>query len=95
MSSYLAEVAEYINLSGDSLITLLQQHNVQLRHFPAKVLGGLAMHAKEVMQEIAAQDPLSKKIVDSYISFRTKAVGWSQISEEGASQARSQIFSLL
>ncbi|MBF0573241.1 MAG: ABC transporter substrate-binding protein [Desulfamplus sp.] len=92
-SSYIAEVSEYIYLNGDALANLVQKHNVKLRHFPPKVLGGLARYTKEVLTDIAGKDTLSKKIVDSYNSFAAKAVGWSQIGEEGVSQARSQTFS--
>ncbi|MBF0243443.1 MAG: ABC transporter substrate-binding protein, partial [Desulfamplus sp.] len=46
------------------------------------VLKQLKIYAGEVLEEMAAKDPLSKKVYDSFKNFRSKIYEWNKTSEE-------------
>lgn len=64
-----------------ALETLVKTHKVQLRRFPDDVLKQLKKLSDEVVGEIAAQDPLSREVYDSFRKFREQAVSWHEVSE--------------
>jgi TRAP-type mannitol/chloroaromatic compound transport system substrate-binding protein len=49
---------------------LVNEHNVQLRKFPDEVLKTLRQYSREVMDELVATDPMSKKVFASFESFQ-------------------------
>ncbi len=81
----LSEITAQNNAALNELVT---RHNVQLRQFPMEVLTGLSRTAEDVLERIAAADPLSRKVHDSLTAFRREALGWSRISEEAYLAAR-------
>lgn len=81
--------SEYSANNGASLVELIQKHNVRFKRFPERVLVKLAKVSLEVVEEFAEKDPFSKRVFDSYNTFRKRAIGWSQIGEEACSLARS------
>ncbi|NRA43988.1 MAG: ABC transporter substrate-binding protein [Oligoflexales bacterium] len=89
--AFLFMLGNYFHKNSQGLVSLVKEHNVKLEHFPSKVLGRLAKLTKEELLDIASDSKLSKRIYDSYTNFRSMAVGWSQIGEEGFSSARSKV----
>ena len=75
--------------NGSSLVELIQKHKVKLKRYPERVLVKLAKVSREMVEEFAEKDPFSKKVYNSYSEFRKQAIGWTQISEEAYSLARS------
>ncbi len=61
---------------------LVKEHNVQLRFFPDDVLAQLKAYTKEVLTEMAASDPFTKKVYDAYSKFQKNHDAWDKISEE-------------
>ncbi|MCB0705646.1 MAG: TRAP transporter substrate-binding protein [Saprospiraceae bacterium] len=61
---------------------LIQEEHVKLRFFKQEILDKLRDYTAETLEEITASDPISRKVYDSYQSFRKKAGFWSSISEE-------------
>ncbi|MCD6268725.1 MAG: ABC transporter substrate-binding protein, partial [Deltaproteobacteria bacterium] len=61
---------------------LVKNHNVQLRQFPDAVLAQLKKYNDELLKELAAKDPLTKKICDAYLAFQKQYEEWNAISEE-------------
>jgi TRAP-type mannitol/chloroaromatic compound transport system substrate-binding protein len=86
------EYSEINAHNADSLKVLLQEHNVQLRRFDDELLKEIGRVAGEVVAEVGASDPLTQKVYDSYMDFRTKAVGWAETSDQGYLNARSLPF---
>lgn len=74
-------LAEYTARNNDALQTLLTQHKVQLRRFPDDVLNKLRVISNEVVQELANKDAFSKKVFDSYNTYREKVQNWTEYSE--------------
>ena len=81
--------SEYTANNGASLVELIKKHNVQLKRFPERLLAKLAKVSQEVVEEFSAKDPFSKKVYNSYNTFRRQAIGWTQIGEEAFSLART------
>ncbi|MBF0099755.1 MAG: ABC transporter substrate-binding protein [Desulfobacterales bacterium] len=79
----------YTNHNSNALITLVKQHKVTIKRFPDRVLIILAKLTHKLIPEMASKNPLSKKIYDSYMLFRNKYMGWSQVSEEAFTITRS------
>jgi TRAP-type mannitol/chloroaromatic compound transport system substrate-binding protein len=81
--------AEYIARNNQALQTLVQEHNVQLRKLPDPVLQRLRELSGQVVAEIAEHDPISKRVYESFQSFRQQAEQWSAISQRAYLDARS------
>ncbi len=94
-SAFVFMLSNYMARNAQALLELVTEHNVKLMRFPSKVLFQLGKYTQEELHAIADRDPMSKKIFESYSSFRSTAVGWSQIGDEGFSFSRSQIFDYL
>jgi TRAP-type mannitol/chloroaromatic compound transport system substrate-binding protein len=83
------EYAEFTYKSADALEVLVKQHGVQVRKFDDALLRGFGAAAKDVVAEIAAKDPFTKKVYDNYMTALRKAIGWSSLGEQGYMNARS------
>ncbi len=94
-SAFVFMLSNYMARNAKALLQLVTEHQVKLKRFPSKVLFQLGKYTQEELHAIANRDPMSKKIFESYSGFRSTAVGWSQIGDEGFSMTRSQIFDYL
>jgi TRAP-type mannitol/chloroaromatic compound transport system substrate-binding protein len=61
---------------------LIQEHQVQLKRFPDDVIQTLKTYAQEVLGDITAKDPMSKKVYDSYRKFQSDVSAWAETSEK-------------
>ena len=80
---------EYTARNQASLASMLDEHQVQLRHFPEDVLAAYKDHAQEVLDELATVDDLSERVVNSYRTFQTSTSQWHEIAEEAYFSARA------
>ena len=74
-------LGEFMARNGDSLATLVNEHNVQLKKFPDQMLRRLRDVSEELVGDLAAADPETKKIHDAFVAFRDKAAEWTNLSE--------------
>jgi TRAP-type mannitol/chloroaromatic compound transport system substrate-binding protein len=81
--------AEYIARNNQALETLVEEHQVEVRKLPDPVLARLRDLSAQVVEEIAAQDALSKRVYESFQRFRQQATQWSNISQRAYLNARS------
>lgn len=82
-------LAEYNNGNGPALATLIQQHNVQLRSLPRDVLIAIGNASNEVLGELMdGNDEMTKKIIASYLSFRSSIIPWTRVGEQAFVTAR-------
>jgi TRAP-type mannitol/chloroaromatic compound transport system substrate-binding protein len=86
------EYADINAHNADSLKVLVEQLNVDVRRFNDDLLKEIGRISGEVVAEVGASDPLTQKIYDSYMDFRSKSVGWAEISDQGYYNARSLPF---
>ncbi|WP_321275806.1 TRAP transporter substrate-binding protein [Thiomicrorhabdus indica] len=82
-------LAEYTARNQQALQTLIEKHNVQLRHFPEEVLKELKSISEKVVEESAAADKLSAKVWASQKAFRDQVSRWTAVSEGAFLQARA------
>ncbi|MCW8918285.1 MAG: TRAP transporter substrate-binding protein [Gammaproteobacteria bacterium] len=81
-------LSELTARNNQALHTLVYQHKVALRQFPAEVLAQLKKVSDEVVAEIVSKDPLGRKVYDSFTAFREQAAAWHDISERAYLNAR-------
>ena len=74
-------LSEYTARNNKALQTLVNEHHVDVRAFPAEVLDRLRVLSEEVVAEIAGKDALSAKVFESYRAFQKQVVAWHDISE--------------
>ena len=60
---------------------MIKEDGVQLRKFPDDVIKQLRVYSKEVLDEVAASDPMSKKVYDHFRKYQADAQQWAKISE--------------
>ena len=82
--------AEYTNGNANSLQQILADPNIELRPFPDKVLQHLKAITAEVVAEIMAADPASKKIGKAFYEYLAKAEANSNISERAFLNTREK-----
>ena len=79
---------EYTARNNQALKDLVEKHGVQLRPFPDEVLEKLKGLSVEVLEELAAKDPMSKKVYESYKAYKENVQEYHKISEQAYLNAR-------
>lgn len=72
---------EYVARNNDALETLVSQHHVDVREFPADVIEKLRGLSEQVVAEVVGNDSFAREIYDSYQGFMKKSKAWYNISE--------------
>ncbi len=75
-------ISEFEAKNNDALQELITKHHVQLKQFPDEVLKNLKKLSKEVLDEVAEADPMSRKVYDSFLKFRDNIYAWNKVTEE-------------
>ncbi|MBU2647597.1 TRAP transporter substrate-binding protein [bacterium] len=91
-AAYVDMLSEFTTKNNSSLVELVTKHNVVLKRFSDDILKKLGQFSKEVVEGVAEQDAMSKKVYDSFNSFRKQSISWGEIGEVGFSLARALTF---
>jgi TRAP-type mannitol/chloroaromatic compound transport system substrate-binding protein len=75
-------ISEFNARNANALAQIAADETVEIRAFPEEVLAGLKMLTLEVIEGLAARDPLAARIWDSYRTFLEHSRAWQQISEQ-------------
>jgi TRAP-type mannitol/chloroaromatic compound transport system substrate-binding protein len=81
MSANLWMLCESETKNNFYLQKMITEEGVQLRSFPEQVIKILRIYSAEVLEEIGAADPMSKKVYEHFRKFQKDAQQWSKISE--------------
>jgi len=81
---------EYTARNNAALIELVEKHGVQVKKLPDDVLAEFKRLSAEVVEELASEDPLSRRIAESMKAFAIQAKAYHGISEEAYYNARRQ-----
>ena len=81
---------EYTARNNRALEELVEVHGVELRQLPDEVIANLRVISQTIAKEMAADNPLAKRIADSVASFKQQAMAYHRISEEAYYRERSQ-----
>lgn len=90
-ASYKDVTSLYLAGNASALKTMITEHKVRLKRFPDLVLSKFGKLSLEIVREIAAKDPFTQKVYDSYMAFLKQTMAWDQIGAGGYSLARSYI----
>lgn len=82
-------INEFTALNNAALQTLVNEHHVILKPFPRDLLEALKKASTETLEEVAANDPESQKVYDSFKSFLAPVSEWHDISERAYINARA------
>ena len=81
---------EYTARNNAALIELVEKHGVQVKKLPDDVLAEFKRLSAQVVEELASEDPLSRRIAESMKAFAIQAKAYHGISEEAYYNARRQ-----
>ena len=79
---------EFTARNNAALQDLITNHDVQLRKFPDDVIIRLHESADEALEDLAASDPLAKRVYASYRAFLDNVTAYHHISEQAYINAR-------
>lgn len=80
--SNLRMLSEFEAQNNFYLKKIREEFNTQILKFPEDVLEAFRQYSAEVIEELTAQDPMSKKVYESFREFRTSILGWAEIAEQ-------------
>ena len=81
-------LSEFTARNNAALVTLIEEHGVELRELPEDVMQRLKALSGEVVAESAQQDELSKRIYASYMAYAQAVKSYHEISEQAYLNAR-------
>lgn len=60
---------------------ILEEHHTEVLKFPDDILNGFRQYSREVLEEITAEDPFSRKVYQSFRGFQKAIAPWADITE--------------
>jgi TRAP-type mannitol/chloroaromatic compound transport system substrate-binding protein len=91
-AEYTYSLAEFNTNNAKSLQELRQDKNIEIRKFDDSLLQALGKASGEVMAEVGNKDPLTRRVYQSYIEFRSRCTPWSDLAERAYLNARGLPF---
>lgn len=82
-------LAEFTARNAQALETLVNDHGVDVRPFPPEVLSALQREAAAVVADMAGDDPLHRRIIESQTAFSARVRAYHEITERAYMNARS------
>lgn len=79
---------EYTARNASSLRDLVEKHGVEVKPLPKAVLADLKKISHQVLEEIAASDPIAGKVYASQKAFMAQTMSYQAITEEAYAEAR-------
>nr|HQU73092.1 TRAP transporter substrate-binding protein [Calditrichia bacterium] len=65
-----------------------EEFKTEILAFPEEVLAALKVYAKQAIEELISDDPMSKKIYENYRAFHQRVSRWGEITEKVYYQER-------
>ncbi len=84
--------AEFAANNNEALHTLHKEHGIKPRTLPDDVVRQLGIAAAEVVAAVGNTDETTKKVYESFIQFRKKAMAWSNAANQAVLAARQLSF---
>ncbi|NOZ43196.1 MAG: TRAP transporter substrate-binding protein [Alphaproteobacteria bacterium] len=80
--NYQKSLAEFNARNAVALKVLVDKHGVKLRTYSDEILIALTRVSDQLLQELALEDDLTKRIYNSYMDTRRAAMAWGAIAAE-------------
>jgi TRAP-type mannitol/chloroaromatic compound transport system substrate-binding protein len=71
-----------------ALKVLRADKRIKILRFSDELIREFGRLSKEIIAEIAAKDPLTRKVADSYVAFLAGMMDWTELSEHGYMDSR-------
>jgi len=81
-------LAEFNTENGKALKLLREDKRIKILRFSDELIRTFGTLSKEVLADIAAKDPLTRKVYDSYMRFLAGVMDWGELSETGYRDTR-------
>jgi TRAP-type mannitol/chloroaromatic compound transport system substrate-binding protein len=81
-------LAEFTARNAQALETLISEHGVDVRPFPAEVLAALRAESAAVIDQMAGDDPLHARILASHAAYTESVRRYHEITERAYLNAR-------
>lgn len=75
-------LAEFEAQNNVYLQKTIEEYKTEVLKFPDDVLSAFRKYADEAIEEIIADDPMSKKVYQSFHKFQREMTGWAEITEK-------------
>lgn len=85
-------MSELTARNATALAQLQTEHRVALRQYSDETLQRVGGVARQVVEELAAQDPVTQKVYASFDGFRKQAMESARVSEDAYARARALAF---
>lgn len=83
-------LAQYNAENARALLRLEKDHGIAVRPFPEAVMEAAARAAGEVLAGVAAADPLTARVYESFLEARRLLTPWSAVSDQAYYEARQR-----
>lgn len=80
--------AEFNARNHEALQVLLNEHGVQLRRLPDEAIIEYGNLTHQVLTQMADEDPFTKRVYESFLTYRRQAIAWADIGEHDFMNAR-------
>jgi len=91
-AEYTLSLAEFNANNAKALQQLREDKTIEIRKFDDSLLQALGRASGEVVADTGQNDPLTRRIYDSYISFWNQSIRWTDVAERGYLDARGLKF---
>jgi TRAP-type mannitol/chloroaromatic compound transport system substrate-binding protein len=81
-------LAEFTTENVRALKLLRADPRIKILRFSDELIKVYGKLSKEVLADIAAKDPLTRKVYDSFMAFRAGIMAWGELSETGYRDTR-------
>lgn len=88
-AEYTRAVAEFSTNNARALAKLSQIPEIEIRPFEEGLLRALGSISGDVLAELGGTDPMTRRVYESYLSFRSSASKWSDVGERAFLNARA------
>ena len=88
-AEYNESLADFNAENGAALSKLVQEHGVEVRRFEDAFLKELGTISEQVLAEIGARDPMTKRVYESFLANRKSLMDWGDVSKQAFLNARS------
>lgn len=75
-------ISEFEAKNNEYLNKIKEEKTVELRKFSPEILQSLSNFTDEVLTELATSDPFTKRVYDSFVTFKTNIRNWASYSEK-------------
>ena len=84
--------AEFAAGNNEALHTLHKEHGIKPKILSDDVVRQLGIAAAQVVADVGNTDDMTKKVYESFIRFRKKAMAWSNVANQAVLAARQLSF---